>query len=288
MSAVPAVPAVRDENAAVRDSPLASTRDELQRGGMPTNTTSLLLVAIALMLAPARSRAQSTASRIIDAPLSTAHLVPGVQRWRILRRAGSGDTTATELGQWTIERRVLPRTSPTSPEILLTVSTFATRGGTVVDSIETMRATLVPVLETSHQPTKEMHLAFAGMHVTGTVTPKDSTPQAVDYTSPRPLFNSSDVVDVITSLPLRAGGRWILPSYTYERGGIGFDTVAVTGTATVPAGAHGGASHVTWVVRDADDNSIATYWIDRRTRELVARERVGRGASARLVFERID
>lgn len=217
--------------------------------------------------APARARAQlaTTPHPIVAVPLTVPKQPAGVVHCRVTARM-PGDSADRELGTRTLESRLV---SVDGQRAVQRVITFSTKRGTVIDSTLTFVDGLVPVSESSHQPTKVMRLAFDGAHVTGSVTPTDSAAHEVDQHVGMPVFNSTDVDLIASALPLAQGFHTVLPTYVYETGGLEQDTVTVTGSELVqgPAG-----PRRAWVTHVDGRMAHITYWIDAETRDVLMGE----------------
>jgi hypothetical protein len=199
-------------------------------------------------------------------------------RFRVLM-ASASDSAGAPYATSTIVQRLV--TDPKGPAILR-VSTFTFDRGTIIDSVRTLRRGLVPIWESSTQPTKTMILRFDGAHVTGSVTPKDSATRAVDQTTPIPVYNSTDFDLVVASLPLAADYRVLFPNFVIESGGLVMDTIRVTGTARVqtPRGMRDA-----WLIEHPSGSRTSVMWIDRDTREMLRQELRFRNGR-RLMFVR--
>lgn len=209
--------------------------------------------------------ALSATPRIIETPLAVPRPTPGVLRYR-MTASRPGDTAQVEIGTRTVERH---DATVGGTRLIRRVLSFVSPRGTVIDSTTCRAESLAPVSERSLQPTKTMSLDFAGAHVTGTVTPRDSAAHPVDMDTAVPVFNSTDADLVVASLPLADGYRAILPFYTYELGGLERDTVTVLRSEKF-AGPDG--ERKAWVAQLADPFLHITYWIDADTREILQAE----------------
>lgn len=214
---------------------------------------------------PARAQLAAAPHPIVAVPLRVPRQPAGVVHCRVTARM-PGDSADRELGTRTLEAHLV---SVGGRQAVQRIITFSTRRGTVVDSTLTLVDGLVPVSESSHQPTKVMRLAFRGAHVTGSVTPTDSAAHEIDQQVGVPVFNSTDVDLIASALPLADGFRTILPTYVYETGGLEQDTVAVTGSELVqgPAG-----PRRAWVTHVDGRMAHITYWIDAETRDVLMGE----------------
>lgn len=240
--------------------------------------TACSLDASAQSVAPSASAHAALAAApqpIVAVPLAVPQQPAGVVHCRVTARM-PGDSAEREVGMRTLEAHLV---SVDGRQAVQRVITFSTSRGTVVDSTLTLVDGLVPVSESSHQPTKVMRLAFSGAHVTGSVTPTDSAAHEVDQQVGVPVFNSTDVDLVASALPLAKGFRTILPTYVYETGGLEQDTVTVTGSELVqgPAG-----PRRAWVTHVDGRMAHITYWIDAKTRDVLMGE--FRPGSTRMVI----
>lgn len=212
-------------------------------------------------VAPARLAAPHP---IVAVPLTVPAQPAGIVRCRVVARRAA-DTLERELGTQTREVRLV---TVNGRSAIRRVMTFATSRGTIVDSTLTFVDGLVPISEISHQPTKVMRLDFDGAHVTGTITPTDSAAHTVDQTQ-APVFNSTDIDLVVSSLPLADGYRAVLPFYVYEHGGLEQDTVAVSGSEVIqgPAG-----PRRAWITHVSMPGTDLVYWIDTESRDVLQAE----------------
>lgn len=227
--------------------------------------------------APARARAQLAAAPhpIVAVPLTVPKQPSGTVRCRVTAHM-PGDSAEREVGTRTLEAHLV---SVDGHRAVQRVITFSTARGTVIDSTLTFVDGLVPISESSHQPTKLMRLAFDGAHVTGSVEPRDSAAHAIDQTLGTPVFNSTDVDLIASSLPLADGFRTVIPTYVYETGGLEQDTITVTGSVMVdgPAG-----PRRAWVTHVDGGMAHITYWVDQKTRDVLMGE--FRPASSKVVI----
>lgn len=107
---------------------------------------------------------------------------------------------------------------------------------TVTTAIDTSLAaypSLQPIRHAGRATQRVMLLDFDGSRVTGTYQPADEDASDIEATFDYQPFDSSIMDEVIAALPLEMGFRVEVPFYVYERGGIVWSTVAVTGTAQV-------------------------------------------------------
>lgn len=225
--------------------------------------------------APERVQLAAAPHPIVAVPLTVPAQPRSVVHCRVTARM-PGDSAERDVGTRTLEARVV---SVDGRQAVQRVIIFSTSRGTVVDSTLTFVDGLVPVSESSHQPTKVMRLAFDGAHVTGSVAPTDSAAHAIDQQVGVPVFNSTDVDLIVSALPLAQGFRTVLPTYVYETGGLEQDTVTVTGTELVqgPAG-----PRRAWVAHVDGRMAHITYWIDAETRDVLMGE--FRPSSTRMVI----
>jgi hypothetical protein len=124
-------------------------------------------------------------------------------------------------------------------------------------------AGVLPMWEISHQTSKIMRLKWDGHRVTGDVTPTGKAREMVDQQMTVAPFNSSDVDQLLQSLPLKPGYSALLATYEYETpGGLRLDTLAVTGH-----------DQTAWVVRiSRGGSSSMTVWLDANTKHVVKEE----------------
>jgi hypothetical protein len=125
-----------------------------------------------------------------------------------------------------------------------------------------------------------MLLDFSATGVTGIVTPKDSATKVVNHALGERVFDTTDLDEVISSLPYREGYTEVLPFYTYEQGAIERDSIRLLGVE--PVTAPGGATRSTWKVSFVDPIITATFWIDRETRTILREDITQRRSGVRF------
>jgi hypothetical protein len=242
-----------------------------------------LFVAVHVLLADApRLNAQTPRLPMLVPGASELNQQPPVEgstRFVVYQRAASGDTAERRIGLWTVDWRVgIDRGQAT----IYQVNTFVSMSGqAIVDSVVTRQRGLVPVSEISHQPTKTIRLQFQGTRVRAEVTPADSTMRRVERELPDAPFNSSDLLLLVTSVPLRTGYAATVPSYTEEFGGSELDTLRVERRETIvtPTG-----QRSAWVVTYAEGTNSSRFWLDEKDRRVLRYETFGRkGGSHRMV-----
>ena len=241
---------------------------------MTHRCTRRMAFTLALCAAAAVPLAAQTAATATLPPINSASIVQGLTRWRL---TALRDTMQRDLGVMT---RELHFTSHDGQPAVLLVSTFPTPNGTILDSALAIRATLAPVWQHSHQPTKMLMLNFSASGVTGTITPADSAPRVVHSELGARVFDATWLGVLIPALPLAKGYTSLLPGYTVETGKIEFDTVAVTGASTLPVA---GQPRPVWVVRYADPYIVNTYLVDQDT-HVVRREEIHPRAGGSLLM----
>jgi hypothetical protein len=146
---------------------------------------------------------------------------------------------------------------------LFRVIHFSSARADVTDSVMTGGSGVLPMWEISHQTSKLMHLKWEGRRVTGDVTPTGKPRETVDQAMAVAPFNSSDVDQLIQSLPLAPGYSALLATYEYETpGGLRLDTLVVTGR-----------ERDAWVVRvSRGGSSSMTVWLDAATKRVIKEE----------------
>jgi hypothetical protein len=164
---------------------------------------------------------------------------------------------------------------------LLIAKTIASPRGTIYDTTLVRRRTLQPVWHHSTQPRRRMRLDFAPDSVTGAVTPNDSAAVPVAHHTAAPTFDSAVMEQVLAALPLARGYAVRLPFYIYERGGLVWYDVRVTGEETVP-GPHGKPT-AAWAVRLDRAELPMRSWIAKDSRELL-RQEIDFGQGRRMVL----
>ena len=146
---------------------------------------------------------------------------------------------------------------------LFRVIHFKSARADVTDSVMTGGTGVLPMWEISHQTSKLMHLTWDGSRVTGDVTPTGKPKEMVDQHMAIAPFNSSDVDQLIQSLPLANGYTALMATYEYEtQGGLRLDTLAVIGH-----------DQNNWVVRvSRGGTSSMTVWLDATTKRVIKEE----------------
>jgi hypothetical protein len=216
----------------------------------------------------------SAQSVVPSLTLHTQHLDQSSVAWRFLVVT---DTSERELATMQVTTKLIEHAGKPA---MLSVHTFMSPGGQIIDSALAYRATLAPIWQHSHQPTKTMSLDFDATGVTGLLTPRDSTPRAVKQALGGRAFDTTDLDEVVSSLPFAAGYSVVLPFYIFEHGVIEQDTVSVTGVEKLAA--PGGALRAAWKVAFSDPVMNATYWIDLETRKVLRRDITQRRTGVRF------
>ncbi|MEO5817258.1 MAG: hypothetical protein ABIT20_18470 [Gemmatimonadaceae bacterium] len=231
---------------------------------------TLLVLACSLALTQ-RGSAQSVVPSLT---LHTRHFAERSVAWRFLVVTDTGER---DVASMTVTTSL---TEHAGKPALLSVRTFMTPRGQLLDSALADRATLAPIWQHSHQPTKTQMLDFGATAVTGSVTPKDSSARAVRHTLGERAFDTTNLDEVIASLPFAAGYSVVLPFYTFEQGAIERDTIAVAGVEQMAA--PGGAMRSAWKVSFSDPIITCTYWIDRETRKILRQDVTQRRSGVRF------
>lgn len=164
---------------------------------------------------------------------------------------------------------------------LLVANTFTSPRGVIYDTSLVRRRTLQPVWHHSTQPRRRMRLEFGPDSVTGLVTPNDSASVPVLHVTEVPTFDSAVMDEVVAALPLRRGYATRLPLYIYERGGLLWFDVQVTGEESVP-GPDARATPV-WEVSVHQPSLTVRYWIAKESRQLLRTE-TDLGGGRRMVM----
>lgn len=239
-----------------------------------TRSTRSAAAAVAATLVLAACVPQRPEERLVEPGLrlDTAHLTEGTTRWRVT------------VVQDTVKRDMGVMTSSTSfvdydglPAVLL-VRTSPTERGVIVDSVLSLRHTLAPVWQHSHQPTRTMLLDFANSGVTGEWAPADSAMRKVHHPTGRPVFDATSQGLLVTSLPLADGYRTLLPIYSFELAGMEIDTLQVLGTEQVSA--PDGSMRDAWKIGFYDPFVTATIWVDQQARRILREDIVSRRTGA--------
>lgn len=206
--------------------------------------------------------------------LHTQHLGESAVAWRFMVVT---DTSERDVATMKVTTTLIEHAGKPA---LLSVRSFATPRGQILDSALAYRATLAPIWQHSHQPTKTMLLDFSASGVTGVVTPKDSAAQAVSHQLGERVFDTTDLDEVMSSLPYASGYSVVLPFYTFEKGVIERDTISVVGVEQIAA--PGGAMRTAWKVSFNDPIITSTYWIDQETRKVLRQDVVQRRSGIRF------
>lgn len=153
---------------------------------------------------------------------------------------------------------------------LLVANTFSSPRGVIYDTSLVRRRTLQPVWHHSTQPRRRMRLEFGPDSVIGAVMPNDSASVPISHVTDAPTFDSAVMDEVVAALPLRRGYAVRLPLYIYERGGLVWFDVRVTGQESV-AGPDAKPT-AAWVVSLDQPNLSFRYWIAKDSRRLLRTE----------------
>lgn len=207
-----------------------------------------------LLLLATRAEAQHLDTLYVGhAPLSTAYMRNDSSESVVMVPDSNGSRV---IGKTTTRQRVVDGK-------LFRVIHFSSARADVTDSVMTGGTGVLPMWEISHQPSKLMHLRWDGHRVTGDVIPTGKPKETVDQRMAVAAFNSSDVDQLIQSLPLAPGYTALIATYEYETpGGLRLDTLAVTGR-----------EQNTWVVRvSRGQTSSMTLWLDDATKRVTKEE----------------
>jgi hypothetical protein len=207
-----------------------------------------------LLLLATRASAQHLDTLYVGhAPLSTAYMRNDSSESLVMVPDSNGTRV---IGKTTSRQRVVDGK-------LFRVIHFSSARADVTDSVMTGGAGVLPMWEISHQTSKLMHLRWDGHRVTGDVTATGKPKEIVDQRMAVAAFNSSDVDQLIQSLPLAPGYTALVATYEYETpGGLRLDTLAVTGR-----------EQNTWVVRvSRGQTSSMTVWLDDATKRVTKEE----------------
>ena len=194
----------------------------------------LLLLLIAT---PVRAQRLDTLY-VGHAPLSTAYMHTDSSESMVMVPDSNG---ARVIGRSTTRQTIVDGK-------LLRVVHFSSPRADVTDSVMTGGAGVLPMWEISHQTSKLMHLKWDGRRVTGDVTPTGKPKEMVDQPMAVAAFNSSDVEQLIESLPLKPGYTALLATYEYETpGGLRLDTLSVKEPGVVRVSRGGTSSMTVWL-----------------------------------------
>lgn len=209
---------------------------------MPAFRTTLIVVATALFLqlpgttSPGFTRYQSDSTSEHPAPAPA--LVPlrpllGTSRYVMLQRA-PGDSVYRPFGAVLLTRdsQSIGRLS-----ILRNVARYDWVNGRVTsDTTLSLAATLAPISERTHTPSRIVFYDFHRLRSAGKIGPADSL-VAIDDSLPQAAFNSTDLDMLVTALPLKQRFETRLPLYDPEFPGFRMATVRVSGTEKVRSAA---------------------------------------------------
>ena len=153
---------------------------------------------------------------------------------------------------------------------LLSVQTFDGTSGTTIDSAFADAQTLSPIWQWSHNSARVMQLEFHGRRVTGSYAPTGNPVTNIEQDLAQAPFDANVQDLVIAALPLAAGFHARVPVYIYERDGLVWYDVSVTGREDLPAALGGGWA---WTVTlSSDHGPSGRYWITDRPRAVVRSE----------------
>jgi hypothetical protein len=207
-----------------------------------------------LLLLAVRASAQHLDTLYVGhAPLSTAYMHNDSSESLVMVPDSNGSRV---IGKSTTRQQVVDGR-------LFRVVHFSSARADVTDSVMTGGTGVLPMWEISHQTSKVMHLHWDGHRVTGDVTPTGKSKETVDQQMAVATFNSSDVDQLIQSLPLAPGYMALVATYEYETpGGLRLDTLAVTGR-----------EQNAWVVRVSRGQTASmTVWLDAGTKRIIKEE----------------
>jgi hypothetical protein len=230
-----------------------------------------LFVLVGCLALAQRGTAQSVVPSLT---LHTKHFDESTVAWRFLVVT---DTSEREVAKMSVTTKL---TQHAGKPAVLTVHSFGTPRGEILDSALAYQATLAPIWQHSHQPTKTQMLDFDATGVTGMVTPKDSSARAVTHALGERAFDTTNLNELIASLPYAAGYSVVLPFYTFEKGVVERDTVAVIGVESIAA--PGGAMRSAWKVSFSDPIITSTFWVDQQTRKILRQEVMQRRSGVRF------
>ena len=195
--------------------------------------------------------------------ITTSHLHNAVASYEYFLRMPTGDTTERRVSAGRAEQVL---TQYDGKPALLLIGSSTPNGASSIDSALVRLPTLAPVWETARRGGRVTHWDYSGKDVRMTVTPPDSATQTRQHTYEMPVFNFQELDVLLRSLPLREGYDAILPLYSEGGNVLEMDTVRVVSRE----------SDGKWTVRFADNDIVATYGINGKTREIVSHEMLQR------------
>jgi dienelactone hydrolase len=215
-----------------------------------------------LKLAAAAPAAPAVELKVGDTALNAARLTPGTTTLRLVLVQNGQER---DIGTVTEE---LAATTVGGKPALLHVETINApmMGGTAVDSSVFLRDGFTPVSHRSVNAQRTLALDFSGTKVTGSLTPKGGTAQAINYSGDAPLFDASIAGLLLRAAPLAEGYAVAIPAYIHEAGGKTSITARVTGAEQVDVG---GRKVDAWVVEMNPAGRQVKQWVTKDTREVV-------------------
>jgi hypothetical protein len=192
--------------------------------------------------------------------------VLGTSRYVILQRA-AGDSVYRPFGTVFLARdsQSIGRLS-----VLRNVARYDWVNGRVTsDTTLSLTATLAPVSERTHTPSRIVFYDFSYLRSVGKIGPADSL-VVIDDSLPQPAFNSTDLDMLVTALPLKLRFETRLPLYDPEFPGFRMATVRVSGTEQVgSAEGHPQA----WIISvDQPSRPTMFYRIDVTTHRMLKKD----------------
>lgn len=151
---------------------------------------------------------------------------------------------------------------------LVSVQTFSTPRGVIVDSSLNDLATLAPIRHSSTGAGRTMMLDFAGAAVRGRYIPDGKAPVAINQHFSAAPYDSNIFDLVIAALPLSEGYVTSIPLYVYEQGGLLWWKATVSGTENVGT-ANGGTVEAWTVDIEEAGRRRARLWITKSSPEVV-------------------
>jgi hypothetical protein len=233
---------------------------------MSTRTTRL--VALTILLTARAAAAQTNGgtghAHAEILPGSTqvdGSLIPSGRFQRRLIRVSAG--SEQELGRMTQE---ISRIEVGGRPALRSVLLVNTPRGEGADTSILRLPDLTPITHRSGNPQRTLLLDFDGTAVHASMRPASGEAQSVHHQTPVPTFDSAIMDLVISALTLRSGFAARIPFYIFEKGGLAWLDISVTGQADLDLGGR----HVpVWEVTTRFENNEVRYAIDRATREVV-------------------
>lgn len=243
----------------------------------PVRHTIVCLVAMLMIPVPTRTSPahHAVSATLVDsvgphpAPApSLGPLRPPLGRFHyVMLKRDPSDSLFRPFGQLLVVRQTK---GSGSSAVLQNVAHYEwVNGKATTDTTIAAVATLAPISERTHTPSRVVMYDFQYLHSTGEMGPDDSL-APIDDTLPQPAFNSTDLDMLVTALPLRAGFQAAIPLYDPEFPGFRAAELRVTGTASV---ATAGGARRAWLLSVAQPSRPLMYYrVDVHTHAMLQKD----------------